>query len=82
MAPNMLVQPFMGYSVIWMCFVVIIVGGMGNLKGALLASVLFGFLNTIITTVLDSTVAIIVANLVMAAFLAFRPQGLVGYAKE
>ncbi len=82
MAPNLLVQPFMGYSVIWMCFVVIIVGGMGNIKGALLASVLFGFLNTIITTVLDSTIAIIVANLVMAAFLAFRPQGLVGYAEE
>ncbi len=55
---------------------------MGNMKGALLASVLFGFLNTIITTVLDSTIAIIVANLVMAAFLAFRPQGLVGYAEE
>jgi branched-chain amino acid transport system permease protein len=82
MAPNLLVQPFMGYNVIWMCFVVIIVGGMGNLKGALLASVLFGFLNTIITTVLDSTIAIIIANLVMATFLAFRPQGLVGYAEE
>ena len=82
MAPNMPVQPYMGYSVIWMCFVIIIVGGMGNLKGALLAAVFFGFLNTIVTTVLDSTIAIIAANLFMLIFLAFRPQGAMGYEEE
>ena len=82
MAPNMPVQPYMGATIIWMCFVVIIVGGMGNLKGALLASIFFGFLNTIVTTWLDSTIAIMVANLFMGIFLAFRPQGVMGYAEE
>ncbi len=82
MAPILAVQPYMGAKVIWMCFVVIIVGGMGNLKGALLASILFGFINTITAHLLDSTFAIVISNLIMFVFLAFRPQGLVGYAKE
>jgi branched-chain amino acid transport system permease protein len=82
MAPIFPVTPYMGSFVIWTCFVVIIVGGTGNLKGTIYASLLFGFLYNIVTTLLDSTIANIMASLMMLIFLAFRPQGLVGYVKR
>jgi len=82
MAPIMSVHPYMGHAVIWTAFVVIIVGGAGNIKGTLYASVIFGFLTTIITTFLDSTIANLVNTLVMLVLLAIRPEGLVGHGQE
>ncbi len=82
MAPIMSVHPYMGHSVIWTAFVVVIVGGAGNIKGTILAALLFGFLHTIITTLLDSTIANLISALFMLIFLAIRPQGLAGYAEK
>jgi branched-chain amino acid transport system permease protein len=82
MAPIMSVHPYMGHSVIWTAFVVVIVGGAGNIKGTILAALLFGFLHTITTTLLDSTIANLISALFMLIFLAIRPQGLAGYAEK
>ncbi len=82
MAPIMSVHPYMGHSVIWTAFVVVIVGGAGNIKGTILASLLFGFLTTVITTLLDSTIANLINVLVMLVLLAIRPQGVAGSAER
>jgi len=82
MAPIMSVHPYMGHAVIWTAFVVIIVGGAGNIKGTLYASIIFGFLTTIITTFFDSTIANLVNTLVMLVLLAVRPEGLVGHGEK
>jgi len=82
MAPIMSVHPYMGHSVVWTAFVVVIVGGAGNIKGTILAALIFGFLTTIITTLLDSTIANLVNILVMLVILAIRPQGVAGHAEE
>ncbi len=82
MAPIMSVHPYMGHSVVWTAFVVVIVGGAGNIKGTILAALIFGFLTTIITTLLDSTIANLVNTLVMLVILAVRPQGVAGHAEE
>ena len=82
MAPIMSVHPYMGHAVVWTAFVVVIVGGAGNIKGTVLAALLFGFLTTIITTLLDSTIANLVNVLVMLVLLAIRPQGLTGHAEH
>ena len=82
MAPIMSVHPYMGHAVVWTAFVVVIVGGAGNIKGTVLAALLFGFLTTIITTLLDSTIANLVNVLVMLVILAIRPQGLTGHAEH
>lgn len=81
MAPIMSVYPYMGHMVIWTAFVVIIVGGPGNIKGTILAALLFGFLHTIVTTLLDSTIANLVSVLLMLILLAIRPEGLLGHAE-
>ena len=81
MAPVMSVYPYMGGMVIWMAFVIVIIGGQGNLKGAILASALFGFLDTILTTVFDSTISNLLITVFLLVFLAVRPQGLLGHAE-
>ena len=73
-----LVTPYMGGAVILMSLIIVIVGGAGSLEGAVLAAIIFGFLHTIVTTLLDSTVANIIAALVMGVMLAVRPEGLLG----
>jgi branched-chain amino acid transport system permease protein len=80
MAPIMSVHPYMGHAVVWTAFVVVIVGGPGNIKGSILAALLFGFLTTVITTLLDSTIAALVSALVMLILLAIRPEGVAGHA--
>ncbi|MCK5794310.1 MAG: branched-chain amino acid ABC transporter permease [Anaerolineales bacterium] len=82
MAPIMSVHPYMSHSVVWTAFVVVIVGGAGNIKGTVLASLFFGYLTTIITTLLDSTIANMVNVLVMLIILAIRPQGMTGHAEH
>ncbi len=82
MAPIMSVTPYMGHMVIWTAFVVIIIGGAGNIKGTIFASLILGFLITIVTTFVDSTIASIASALFMLIVLAFKPYGLVAYAEK
>jgi len=81
MAPIMSVYPYMGGLVVWMAFVIVIVGGQGNIKGAIYAAVMFGFIQTIVTTMWDSTIASLLIAVFMLIFLAVRPQGLLGHAE-
>jgi len=81
MAPIMSVTPYMGHLIIMMCFVIIIVGGAGSLKGAIFSSIFFGFIFTIVTTIFDSVIAMIVACVVMGIVLSIRPGGMMGYAQ-
>ncbi len=78
MAPIMSVHPYMGGKVVWTAFVVVIVGGAGNIKGSIWAALLFGFLTTLITTWLDGTIADLVNAMVMLLLLAARPEGVMG----
>jgi len=80
LAPIMPVIPYMGHWIIWMCFIIIIVGGAGNLKGTILACLILAFISTVVTTLVDSTVGTIVSSVFMLIFLAFRPEGLFGNA--
>jgi len=78
MAPIHQVTPYMGHAIVLTTFVIVIVGGIGSLQGAVITAILFGFLHTIVTTVLDATTALIIGVLVMGVILAVRPKGLMG----
>lgn len=77
-APLVRVQPYMGHSVIVTAFIVIIVGGLGSLEGAVLASVLYAFVHTFVTTFVDGVIADMVGLLLMLLVLIVRPTGLFG----
>lgn len=72
------VTPVLGHQVILPAFIVVIVGGMGSIEGAVLASILFGFTHTFVTTIFDAVVANMVVVAMMAAVLIVRPQGMMG----
>jgi branched-chain amino acid transport system permease protein len=80
-APLVAPTPYMGHSVIVTAFIVIIVGGIGSLEGAVVAAILYAFVHTFVTTVYDGVVANIVGLLMMLAVLIVMPTGLFG-AKE
>ena len=80
-APLVPVTPYMGHAVIVTAFIIIIVGGIGSLEGAVIAAVAYALIHTVVTTFVDGVVANIVGLLLMLAVLIVRPQGLFG-AKE
>jgi branched-chain amino acid transport system permease protein len=78
-APVSSVFPGMGNQVLIVCFVIVVIGGIGSLKGALIASLLIGFADTF-GKVLVPEFASIAVYLLMAVVLLFRPRGLFGRA--
>ncbi len=82
----------MGNEIIIIAFVVVIVGGIGSVKGAFYAALLIGFIDTLGRSYLGDLLALFLSSqnaetaapalsamliyILMAAVLAFRPQGL------
>lgn len=81
MAPIHPVTPYMGHGVILTAFIVVILGGMESIAGAVLAAILLGFIHTFVTTLSDAVVAQMVGVAFMALVLVVRPQGLLGRVK-
>jgi branched-chain amino acid transport system permease protein len=77
-APLVRAYPFMGHSVIVTAFIIIIVGGIGSLEGAVVAAVLYAMVHTFVTTFFDGVIADIVGLLLMLLVLVIRPTGLFG----
>ena len=77
-APLVSVNPHMGHSVIVTAFIVIIVGGVGSLEGAILASIAYAVVHTFVTTFQDGVIADIVGLSLMLLVLIVRPTGLFG----
>jgi branched-chain amino acid transport system permease protein len=76
-APMRGVYAEMGVEIIIECFVVVVVGGMGSLLGAIVAGLLIGEIVSL-TTFFAPKLAEIVVFLVMAVVLLVRPSGLFG----
>lgn len=68
----------MGGDPLLLSFIVVIIGGLGSLKGTVVAAVLIGLSDGVISTLFDPTLAKILATLAVAMVLVFRPQGLFG----
>jgi branched-chain amino acid transport system permease protein len=74
-APVSSVYPGMGNSVLIICFVVVVIGGIGSIKGALLAALLIGLVDTFGKVLLPQAAGVLVYVL-MALILLWRPHGL------
>ena len=78
-APVSSVFPGMGNQVLIISFVVVVIGGIGSVKGALVAALAIGLADTF-GKVLAPQIAGMVVYLLMAAVLLWRPQGIFGRA--
>jgi branched-chain amino acid transport system permease protein len=74
-APLSSVYPNMGAGVLIICFVVVVIGGIGSITGALVASLLVGFVDTF-GKVFFAELSGIGVYLLMAIILVWRPEGL------
>jgi branched-chain amino acid transport system permease protein len=68
----------MGGDPLLLAFIVVIIGGLGSLPGTVIAAVLIGMSDGIISVFFSPTLAKIIATLLVALVLVFRPQGLMG----
>ncbi len=79
MAPLTNINPHMGHNVIIAAFIVTIVGGVGSLPGAVIASVLYALFHTFVTTYFSGTIATISGLVIMVLVLIVRPTGIMGH---
>jgi len=74
-APILSLHPGMGEEIIILTFVVVVVGGLGSLRGALIASLLIGAVDTFGKSLLPQLSSVFVYTL-MVVVLVLRPHGL------
>lgn len=74
-APVSTVYPGMGSQVLVLSFVVVVIGGIGSIRGAFVAAMLVGLVDTF-GKVFFAEVAGMLVYLLMATILVFRPEGL------
>ena len=68
----------MGLDPLLMSFIVVIIGGLGSIKGSVIAALIIGMADGIISMFFSPTLAAIIATLAVAIVLVVRPQGLFG----
>jgi branched-chain amino acid transport system permease protein len=74
-SPVSSVYPNMGSQVLIMCFVVVVIGGIGSVRGALISALLVGLVDTFGKVLLPHLAGMLVYML-MAAVLLWKPEGL------
>ena len=74
-APVSSVYPGMGSQVLIICFVVVVIGGIGSVRGAFVAALLVGFVDTFGKVFFQEAAGVLV-YVMMAAILLWKPEGL------
>ena len=79
--PLMPVSPHIGHDFTLTAFIVVILGGMGNLLGALVGGLILGVAESTSTLFLPATLKQVVSFSILIIIMLFRPQGLFGGKK-
>ena len=58
--------------------IIVIMGGVGDIRGAIVAAVILGLVETAVATLIDPGLTLAAAYLIFVLILLFRPQGLFG----
>ncbi|MES2262602.1 MAG: branched-chain amino acid ABC transporter permease [Pseudomonadota bacterium] len=74
-APVSTVYPGMGTQILIVCFVVVVIGGIGSVWGALVAALAIGFIDTFGKIFLPDAAGVLI-YLLMAVILLWKPEGL------
>ncbi|PRC93715.1 branched-chain amino acid ABC transporter permease [Solimicrobium silvestre] len=78
-APIRGAEPFMGIEALGIAFVVVVIGGLGSFSGALVAGLLVGIMQSLMSTIWSEG-AFLTIYIAMAAVMLLRPNGLLGRA--
>jgi branched-subunit amino acid ABC-type transport system permease component len=75
--PLFTIHPEMGHTMLISSFVVIVIGGLGSLRGSVLAALLIGTVQSLAEFFIVD-LAMVIVYMTMAIILAFMPRGLLG----
>jgi branched-subunit amino acid ABC-type transport system permease component len=78
--PLTTIDPLMGSEMLISSFVVIVIGGLGSLRGAVIAALLIGVVQTLAEFFITD-LAMVIVYVLMAVILAFMPLGILGEGK-
>jgi branched-chain amino acid transport system permease protein len=78
----MWIVPSMGFLATIKAFMIVIMGGLGSVPGALVGGFILGFLDSFVTTLASSEMAYIFGFIVIFVILVFKPSGLFGQEWE
>lgn len=81
LVPIYYTSPDVGTLFTLRAFVIVVLGGMGNVMGAFWGGLLIGLIEALGGIIMPGSLAPILTFIVFIALLAFRPQGLLGGAK-
>lgn len=73
--PYLSVDPAMGSGVLISCLIVVVIGGLGSIGGAIAAAVVYGLIQ-VVGTLISPTLAVMAPYLLLFFVLLWRPQGL------
>jgi len=76
MAPISYITPMMGFNPLMKSFIIVTIGGIGSMPGALIVGLCIGLLESIVITVAGAPISVILSFVIMGAFLMFKPTGL------
>lgn len=79
-APINMVFPAMGHFVIMKAFIIVIIGGMGSVPGAIFGGYLLGLTESLAATYISNDYKDLIAFFLLVAILTWKPTGL--FAKE
>jgi len=80
MAPIFKLDPMMGEQPLLKAFIIIILGGLGSIPGAILGGLMLGLIDSIVATALGAEPAFLLSFVFIILLLLFKPTGLFGYA--
>lgn len=78
MAPVLSVSPFIGLAPTLKAFVIVVIGGLGSVPGAVAGGLLIGLIESFAGTFVSASLAEILQFLVVIVVVLLRPQGLLG----
>lgn len=78
-APMFKIDPFMGNVPLMKIFIIITIGGLGSIPGAILGGLLIGFIDSVVATLFDSVIATMVGFAMIIIVLIFKPTGFLGH---
>ncbi|MFA5904007.1 MAG: branched-chain amino acid ABC transporter permease [Desulfobacula sp.] len=81
LVPIMPISPYIAHDFTTAAFIVVILGGMGNLPGAMAGGLVLGVAESLSTLVLPATLKQVVSFTLLIIIILFRPQGLFGGKK-
>jgi len=72
------IDPYMGIMVGWKAFISAVIGGIGNIRGAMLGSFILGGIEVMVPAFLPSTYRDVVEFSLLLVLLIVRPYGILG----